>query len=124
MISKNHSNRNFHNWLIYNINDKFLMKMSHMYTGELYDFGCGESPYKKFFLQFASNYLGVDWSDSLHITKPDIVADLNKHLPIESCIADTIVSFSVLEHLSEPQIMLNEAYRILKPGGHIVIQVP
>jgi ubiquinone/menaquinone biosynthesis C-methylase UbiE len=29
-----------------------------------------------------------------------------------------------MEHLREPQTMLNEAYRILKPGGTMVMQVP
>jgi ubiquinone/menaquinone biosynthesis C-methylase UbiE len=79
--------------------------------------GAGESPYKTFFLQHAKKYVAVDWAGSLHNTKADIAADLNKPLPIESAVADTVVSLSVMEHLCEPQTMLNEAFRILKPGG-------
>ncbi len=124
MISKNHSNRKLHNWLVYNIGDKFLRKYSSFFYGNLYDFGCGESPYKAYFLNYADTYTGVEWAGSFHDTRADVAADLNKPIPIESNSADCIVSLSVLEHLCEPQNMLNEAFRILKPGGHIVLQVP
>lgn len=123
-ISQQHSNRRAHNWLIYDIGDRFLLKYSPKYKGVLFDLGAGESPYKDFFLQYADQYIAVDWAGSFHNTKADIVADLNKPLPIESEVADTIVSLSVMEHLCEPQIMLNEAFRILKAGGGIVLQVP
>ncbi len=124
MISRNHPNRGAQNWLIYDIGDKFLQKYTPYYKGVLYDLGCGESPYRDFFLGYADQYVGVDWAGSYHDTKADIAADLNQPLPIESAVADTVVSISVMEHLCEPQIMLNEAYRILKPGGAMVLQVP
>jgi len=123
-ISQNHSNRQFHNWLAYNISDKFLLKYSPRYKGLLYDLGSGESPYKEFFLEYAEQYIAVDWAGSYHATKADIAADLNGPLPIESQVADTVVSLSVMEHLCEPQMMLDEAFRILKPGGNIILQVP
>lgn len=124
MISKNHSNRRANNWLIYDIGDRFLQRYSKHYQGVLYDLGCGESPFRDFFLKHAQHYVGVDWAGSYHDTKADIAADLNQPLPIGTEVADTVVSLSVMEHLCEPQMMLNEAYRILKPGGAIVIQVP
>ncbi|GAB3093064.1 class I SAM-dependent methyltransferase [Aestuariicella hydrocarbonica] len=123
-ISETHSNRRPHNWLAYDISDHFLQKHSKLYKGVLYDFGCGEAPYRNYFMTHAEKYIGVDWSGSTHNTTADIAADLNKPLPIESSVADTVVSLSVLEHLCEPQNMLDEAYRILKPGGNIVVQVP
>ncbi|PPK51363.1 methyltransferase domain-containing protein [Marinobacter persicus] len=123
-MSQNHSNRQWHNWLVYDIGDHFLAKYSPNYKGTLYDLGAGESPYKDFFLQHADQYIAVDWAGSFHDTKADIAADLNKPLPIDSEVADTVVSLSVLEHLCEPQTMLNEAFRILKPGGGMVLQVP
>jgi hypothetical protein len=49
-ISKNHTNRGRHNWLIYDMSDSFLLGCKELYRGELYDLGAGESPYKKFFL--------------------------------------------------------------------------
>jgi len=124
LISKDHSNRLAHNWLIYDVGDRLLEKYIPLYKGVLYDLGCGESPYKVFFLRYADQYIGVDWASSLHDTQADVVANLNRPLPIESEVADTVVSLSVMEHLCEPQVMLDEAFRILKPGGQLVLQVP
>ncbi|WP_138380608.1 class I SAM-dependent methyltransferase [Luteithermobacter gelatinilyticus] len=124
MISANHSNRRHSNWLIYNINDRFLERYSAYYQGVLHDLGCGEAPYKDYFLKYVDQYIAVDWAESMHKADFDIVADLNQVLPIVSETADTVVSLSVMEHLCEPQVMLNEAFRILKPGGAIILQVP
>ena len=124
--SATHKNRKSHNWLIYDCIDNNLVEAaatSHI-KGTLYDLGAGESPYKKFFLQYADRYIAVDWEGSFHNTRADIAADLNKALPINSEVADTVVSLSVMEHLFEPQTMLNEAFRILRPGGILLLQVP
>jgi SAM-dependent methyltransferase len=123
-LSQQHSNRRAHNWIIYDIGDRYLLQHSHRFKGTLYDLGAGQSPFKSFFLMHAQRYVAVDWSGSFHKTEADIAADLNEPLPIGSGVADTVVSISVMEHLCEPQTMLNEAYRILKPGGQLVLQVP
>lgn len=122
--SQLHNNRNTKNWLIYDITDRFLLKNSALYKGVIFDLGCGESPYKDFFLQYADKYIGVDWGESIHSTKENIIADLNNFIPVDSEVADSIVSISVLEHLHNPQQMLNEAFRILKNEGAIILQVP
>ena len=122
--SQFHPNRKSHNWLAYDIGDRFLKRYTKFYRGTLYDFGCGEKPYANFFLQYVEKYIGVDWSNTIHNLNSDLIADLNKPLPIKSEIADTIICLSVLEHLSEPQVMLNEAFRILKPRGIMLLQVP
>ena len=123
-ISRIHSNRLEHNWLIYDTGDRWLEKHKALYRGTIYDLGCGEASYKDWFLQYGERYVGVDWSDSFHNIKADIIANLNEPLPIENAVADTVLSFSVMEHLSEPQLMLKEAFRILKPGGALILQVP
>lgn len=119
-----HSNEKPYNWLVYDINYRFLTRLQDHFKGHLFDLGCGDMPYRDWLLDYADRYTGVDWSSSLHEMKADIVADMNEPLPIESEMADTVISLSVMEHLREPQIMLNEAFRILKPAGSIVLQVP
>lgn len=124
MISKDHSNRSPHNWLIYNIGDRFLSKYGNLYRGELYDLGCGEQAHKDFFLQHCNTYTGVDWGGTLHTPKADVFANLSEPLPFGDAVADTVISLSVMEHLSEPLTMLNESLRILRSGGYIILQVP
>ncbi len=124
MAGKMHSNSGAHNWLVYKNNDRFLREFAPLYKGVLYDLGAGESPYRDFFLKYVERYAAVDWGESLHETNVDILADLNEALPIDSGVADTVVSLSVMEHLREPQTMLNEASRILTSGGYLILQVP
>lgn len=122
--SKRHSNRKLHNWLVYNICDKFLEKYAQYLSGTLVDLGCGEAPFKSFFLQYADTYIGVDWSSTSHDSQADVISDLNKEILLKSAYADSLISISVMEHLYNPQTFLSEAFRILKPGGNFVLQVP
>jgi SAM-dependent methyltransferase len=123
-ISKFHPNRKAYNWLIYDNFDSWLERFKGHYKGHIYDLGCGELPYKQWLLKYASAYTGVDWSGTLHELKADVIADLNKPLPIEGGVADTILSLSVMEHLQEPRVFLGESHRILKRGGTMILQVP
>ena len=109
---------------MYQSNDQFLNKYSYLYKGNLYDLGCGARTYEDYFLQFADKYIGLDWGSSVHDLKADIVADLNKPLPVVSACADTVVCLSVLEHVCEPQTLLNEAYRMIKSSAAIILQIP
>ena len=60
----------------------------------MYDLGCGEKPYESFFIESADKYLGVDWSNTPHTLKAEIIVDLNKPLPIDSEVADVVISIS------------------------------
>ena len=123
-ISKLHSNRGWHNWSIYNIGDRFLEKYSKHLKGHLVDLGCGDAPFKGYFLQFVDKYTGIDWSNTFHNSAADVVSDLNVGINLDDEVADSIISLSVMEHLCEPQVFLNESYRILKQSGVMVLQVP
>jgi SAM-dependent methyltransferase len=46
-----------------------------------------------------------------------VLADLATDRPFEAAFFDRIYSFMVLEHVVHPWAVLNELYRILKPGG-------
>lgn len=122
--SQFHINKQSHNWLAYRILDDLLETHSNYIRGSVYDMGCGEAPFKKWFLQFADSYTGVDWAASAHDIKADIVADLNGKLPINDGAADTVTALSVLEHLCEPGTFLTESHRILKKNGHMIMLVP
>lgn len=113
-----------HNWGIKRAANKILSQKLRMLKGKVADLGCGLRPFEMEILKYADIYTGVDWANSLHDTKADIIADLNQPLSIESQSFDSIVSFEVLEHLCEPQMMLKEANRILKKGGVLILSMP
>lgn len=113
-----------HNWLIKKaLNDKLRARLPELF-GCVVDLGCGVRPFEQDILQYADEYIGVDWSSTLHGLQADVVADLNRPLPITGEVADHVVSFEVMEHLAEPQVMLSEAFRILRPGGQVTLSVP
>jgi SAM-dependent methyltransferase len=45
-------------------------------------------------------------------------------LPFEVGTFDTIVSMDVLEHIPDDALALREFYRVLKPGGRVILTVP
>jgi predicted SAM-dependent methyltransferase len=67
-------------------------------------------------------FTNLDWSNN---HGADMVWDLeNTPLPFESNRFRLIVASHVLEHVSNYIALMDEIYRILEPGGRIVIYVP
>jgi ubiquinone/menaquinone biosynthesis C-methylase UbiE len=52
------------------------------------------------------------------------IADLNKRLPYKNNYFDTIVSNQLLEHIYKTDHLLDEIYRVLKPGGICITITP
>ncbi len=91
--------------------------------GTLVDYGCGNKPYLSFFKDRIDRYVGIDVVQNLHNTV-DIVVGPGDPLPIQDNSIDTIISTQVLEHVAEPKQYLQEAARILHPGGHLILTCP
>jgi SAM-dependent methyltransferase len=83
------------------------------------DVGCGNKPYADLFEGF--NYKGLDCTEVS--SSPDIIGEAT-NIPIESNTVDIVFSTQVIEHVSEPKQMLKECYRVLKPGGFLVMTGP
>jgi 2-polyprenyl-3-methyl-5-hydroxy-6-metoxy-1,4-benzoquinol methylase len=49
---------------------------------------------------------------------------VDKTLPFKSNEFDRITMLAVLEHLEHPQEVVSECYRVLKPGGKLVLTIP
>ena len=124
MLRLKHRNLQLHNFIFYLSMVRFIREESHRFRGRLYDLGCGDRGYQSIFSELGVEYFGVDWAQSAHDGNPDIEADLNCPIPLDSESADTVVSFSVLEHLNQPEVMLSEAHRLLKHDGNAIFQVP
>lgn len=64
--------------------------------------------------------------DILDYPTVDVVADIIKPLPFEDSSIDHIVSVATLEHfnINDLKTVLNNFFRVLKPGGVLEIGVP
>jgi SAM-dependent methyltransferase len=113
-----------HNWLIKRLINSRVRTRLPALSGIVLDLGCGVRPFEQDIRIYAADYYGIDWSQSLHGLYPDVIANLNHSLPIADGTIDHIVSFEVLEHLSEPTMMLAEAHRVLRTGGEITLSTP
>ena len=52
-----------------------------------------------------------------------IVSNISK-LPFQNNTVDLIINIAVLEHVNHPELVIKEAFRVLKPGGKIVTFCP
>ncbi len=50
--------------------------------------------------------------------------DATKPMPFAANTFEAITAFDVIEHNQDDMAILRDSYRILKPGGHIIITVP
>ena len=86
------------------------------------DLGCGNKPYKDWYQQLTNSSTGCDAVQSSENVVDTIC--LASSLPYANESFDTVFSTQVLEHVFEQQQMINEAYRVLKPNGTIILTVP
>lgn len=84
----------------------------------LIDFGCGDMPYRSIIEPLVGRYIGVDLKMNLK-AEHHIDFDSKTTLPDNYC--DIILSNQVLEHVDSPSGYLQEASRILKPGGSMIL---
>lgn len=50
--------------------------------------------------------------------------NLDEPLPFDDASFDTVVCSEILEHLFRPDLLLREIFRVLKPGGRVILTVP
>lgn len=101
-----------------------INQLSKQLSGKLLDFGCGRKPYEHLFT--VNEYIGVDVDQTGHDhknSKVDIYYD-GKMLPFEANSFDSIFCSEVLEHLMNADDVLADLYRVLKPGGKMLLTAP
>ncbi len=91
------------------------------------DLGCGlDAAFLDFAAERIAHGVGVDDQvrDGAGGRWQRVRADIRSALPLGSGQFDNVVMLAVLEHLAEPEPVLREAYRILAPGGSLILTWP
>jgi SAM-dependent methyltransferase len=71
-----------------------------------------------------NNYnLNVKYANLSEDSRPDFLCDISS-VPVDDNSFDGAILSEVIEHLPEPKRALEEAFRILKPGGYAMICAP
>ena len=90
--------------------------------------GCGRGEFLSNFKELGLDVYGVDISPEAANYATDYAVALcdveNESLPFDDDMFDVIYSKSFIEHLNNPEKYLEEAYRVLKPGGKFITLVP
>ncbi len=88
------------------------------------DAGAGSCPYKEYFSHAV--YESTDFEDAFNKelqNKHSFICNL-KNIPKPDNYYDAIINTQVLEHVENPQMVINEFHRILKVGGKLFLTAP
>lgn len=100
-------------------------------TSKVLDIGCGNGNISLALGSLGFNVRGIDVDATSIQTATNTntfanvafeVADANKFTITDEY--DVVICSEVLEHLTHPQELVQSAYRILKPGGIMIVTVP
>lgn len=131
IFNKNYVNVTYKNKMTkypYKFAKYIINKYNIPYGSKILDIGCGNGEITSHFEQLGMVVYGLDISDSA-------IGNLNNdsfkkynlnntNYPFGDNEFDFIFSKSVVEHLREPDILIDEAYRMLKHGGTFICMTP
>lgn len=89
--------------------------------GAVIDIGCGYAPFKRVIQSIAVIYHTLDVNPAVNA---DYTEDVQRMYNVPSSKYDLALCLEVLEHVPSTKAALSEIYRILKPGGMLLLSVP
>jgi SAM-dependent methyltransferase len=104
-----------------------LKSNTETFQGIILDVGCGQMPYRSLLVDppgQVTQYIGLDLADNpVHQNQPDICWQEGR-IPLADASVDCALCTEVLEHCPEPEAVLSEIRRVLRPGGRLFFTVP
>jgi len=95
--------------------------------GKLLDIGCGTGLFVERYIEAGGNAIGLDISRKMieqarrRCRTCDYTIGIGEKIPFYDNSFDAVSSLLVFSYVKDPGSMMNEAYRVLKPGGSIAI---
>jgi SAM-dependent methyltransferase len=94
-------------------------------AGLLLDIGCADR-WLRSRLRTGIAYVAVDYpavGGSRYSARPDVFGDV-QGLPVRDAVCDSVALLEVLEHVPDPDRALSEIFRVLRPGGSLLLSAP
>jgi SAM-dependent methyltransferase len=111
------------NWLAHHKLIRALQRARTHARGELLDVGCGAMPYAPLFDGRVTRYWGTDLRGSPDLGDAHPVAYARAEAqPFRAGSFDTVMGLAMFSYVPEPQRMLAEVHRVLKPGGVLLLE--
>lgn len=99
---------------------EWLSEVRDAFSGDLLDAGAGNQPYRDWYAPLVKRVVAVDAAPTHGLAALAFV----DQLPFRDAAFDTVLSTEVWEHVEDASAAAREAYRVLRPGGRLVITVP
>ena len=105
---------------------RHLKKSVPQFKGNVLDVGCGQSPYKFLLNASQTNYFGIDIVDAekFDYKNSAIIPFNGEDIPFQNEHFDGLICTEVLEHVYNHQKLINEMFRVMKPGADGIITTP
>jgi SAM-dependent methyltransferase len=107
---------------------EFVRQYVNLEGARILDVGCGLGLYMLRFRDLTEHVYGVDVDREKVRAAGESLAHVEwapaERLPFETGFFDVVFSHEVLEHVDDDLEAVREAYRVLRPGGRLVIFVP
>ncbi|WP_157793136.1 class I SAM-dependent methyltransferase [Bordetella genomosp. 8] len=95
--------------------------------GKVLDVGAGQSPWRSW-LPERVHYFGLDIANAAEFGMSESVRDVTYYdggsMPFADGTFDAVLCVEVMEHASDPELLVSEMFRVLKPGGTLLLTVP
>lgn len=110
-----------HKYLWSNLDWAARTALQHVHTDcpKVLDIGCGHKPYRDLFP--GTQHWGMD--HGIIDTSPDFVGDA-LCLPVRDECIDIVFATQVIEHVTDPHVMLRECRRVLRINGCLILSGP
>jgi len=106
----------------------FIKKYVDFKNKKILDVGCGIGMFLKQFKNLGADVFGVDLDkEKVEIAKkkfPNVFHSKAEKMPFRKSTFDIICLHEVIEHVEDDQQVIKECFRVLKPGGKLIIFAP
>ena len=111
-------------WLCRRALNASLTTLAPRLSGTVLDFGCGSAPYKTLLVN-STSYVGLEYDtpENRAHKRAELFYD-GVNIPLEDAAVDGLLATQSLEHIPNPEHIVAEWGRIIRPEGYLLLTVP